>query len=338
MWTAGFPEPRTFSRRVLRLLRERAGDFDVVHDNQTLGSALLDVEEATGLPLVVTVHHPISIDRRIDLAAAPDLRKRLTLRRWYGFVRMQARVAKADADGADAVGVLRARRRPRVRGRPGPRPGGAARRRRQLRAADRAARPRPDPGDGQRRRAAEGHRDPARGVRQAAHGAPRARAAAGHQADRRAAGPSGCSTSSRSATTCASCTASATTSWSRLMGSAEVACVPEPLRGLLAADRRADGDRDAARGLAGRRDPRGRRARRAVRRPGHARATSPSWSRPWAPCSTTPSAVPATARPGAAGSRSCSAGGPPRPRPPRPTTRRSPTHRARPADRRGGPC
>ena len=94
MWTAGFPEPRTFSRRVLRLLRERADDFDVVHDNQTLGAALLDVEEATGLPLVATVHHPISIDRRIDLLDATSLRRRLTLRRWYGFVRMQARVAR----------------------------------------------------------------------------------------------------------------------------------------------------------------------------------------------------------------------------------------------------
>ena len=94
MWTAGFPEPRTFSRRVLRLLRERADEFDIVHDNQTLGSPLLGVEAATGLPLVASVHHPISIDRRIDLASAPGWKKRLTLRRWYGFVRMQARVAR----------------------------------------------------------------------------------------------------------------------------------------------------------------------------------------------------------------------------------------------------
>ncbi len=94
MWTAGFPEPRTFSRRVLRLLRERAGDFDIVHDNQTLGSALLDVEEQVGVPLVTSIHHPISIDRRIDLATATDRRRRLSLRRWYGFVRMQARVAR----------------------------------------------------------------------------------------------------------------------------------------------------------------------------------------------------------------------------------------------------
>jgi len=94
MWTAGFPEPRTFSRRVLSVLRERAGDFDLVHDNQTLGSALIGLERELGLPLVTTIHHPISIDRRIDLANAPTLRKRLTLHRWYGFVRMQARVAR----------------------------------------------------------------------------------------------------------------------------------------------------------------------------------------------------------------------------------------------------
>jgi glycosyltransferase involved in cell wall biosynthesis len=94
MWSAGFPEPRTFSKRVLRVLRERAADFDIVHDNQVLGSALLDVEEQVGLPLVTTIHHPISIDRRIDLASASTRRRRLTLRRWYGFVRMQARVAR----------------------------------------------------------------------------------------------------------------------------------------------------------------------------------------------------------------------------------------------------
>jgi glycosyltransferase involved in cell wall biosynthesis len=94
MWTAGFPEPRTFSRRVLRHLRARAHEFDVVHDNQTLGSALLGVEAATGLPLVASIHHPISIDRRIDLAGAPSWQKRLSLRRWYAFVRMQARVAR----------------------------------------------------------------------------------------------------------------------------------------------------------------------------------------------------------------------------------------------------
>lgn len=90
MCTAGFPEPRTFARRVRPILRRRAAEFDLVHDNQTLAPALLD----TGLPLLATIHHPISVDRRLDLAAAP-LRRQLTLRRWYGFVRTQARVARA---------------------------------------------------------------------------------------------------------------------------------------------------------------------------------------------------------------------------------------------------
>jgi MMP alpha-(1->4)-mannosyltransferase len=93
MCVAGFPEPKTFSSRVARLLRQRVADFDVVHDNQVLGRGLLDVERM-GLPMVTTVHHPITFDRRIDLAAAPNLYRKLTLRRWYGFVRMQARVAR----------------------------------------------------------------------------------------------------------------------------------------------------------------------------------------------------------------------------------------------------
>src|SRR6478609_4487337 len=70
-----YREPRPFSRRVMKVLAERAGDFDVVHDNQTLGSALLDVE-SLGVPLVATIHHPITMDRRIELAAAPTRRKK----------------------------------------------------------------------------------------------------------------------------------------------------------------------------------------------------------------------------------------------------------------------
>lgn len=92
MWTAAFPEPLTFSLRALHLLRQRAGDFDVVHDNQGLGYGLLGLGSA-GLPVLATVHHPVSVDRRIDLAETTGLR-RLTLRRWYGFVRMQRRVAR----------------------------------------------------------------------------------------------------------------------------------------------------------------------------------------------------------------------------------------------------
>jgi hypothetical protein len=69
MWTAGFPEPRTFGLRVARILARRQAEFDIVHDNQSLGTGLLKVA-ASGLPVVATVHHPITRDRALDLAAA----------------------------------------------------------------------------------------------------------------------------------------------------------------------------------------------------------------------------------------------------------------------------
>jgi glycosyltransferase involved in cell wall biosynthesis len=93
MWTAGFPEPKTFSKRVARLLKDRTGEFDIVHDNQVLGYGMLDIQRM-GFPLITTIHHPITFDRRIDLAAAPTRRKKLSLRRWYGFLRMQGKVAR----------------------------------------------------------------------------------------------------------------------------------------------------------------------------------------------------------------------------------------------------
>ena len=93
VWTAGFPEPRTFSLRAARLLSDRLDDFDVVHDNQSLGVGLVKIA-ATGLPVVATVHHPITRDRVVDLAAARWWRKP-SVRRWYGFLAMQERVARS---------------------------------------------------------------------------------------------------------------------------------------------------------------------------------------------------------------------------------------------------
>jgi len=93
MWTGGFPEPMTFSLRAAREIARRQGEFDVVHDNQSLGYGLLRLLGA-GVPLVATVPPPITIDRRHEIAAAPSLLRRLSLHRWYGFTRMQARVAR----------------------------------------------------------------------------------------------------------------------------------------------------------------------------------------------------------------------------------------------------
>jgi glycosyltransferase involved in cell wall biosynthesis len=93
MRSGAFPEPLTFSKRILTVLAQRADDFDIVHDNQVLGTGMLEIEKL-GLPLITTLHHPISYDRRIDLQAAPTLKKRFGVWRWYSFVRMQARVAR----------------------------------------------------------------------------------------------------------------------------------------------------------------------------------------------------------------------------------------------------
>lgn len=98
MCTAGFPEPYTFSLRAKRALAARRHDFDVVHDNQSLGTGLLGVQAprpgGLGIPVLGTIHHPITIDRKVEIAHASTLRRKLTLRRWYGFTKMQTRVAR----------------------------------------------------------------------------------------------------------------------------------------------------------------------------------------------------------------------------------------------------
>ncbi|MEU7386158.1 glycosyltransferase family 4 protein [Streptomyces tanashiensis] len=94
MWTGGFPEPLTFSLRARRMLAARRGDFDVVHDNQTLGYGLLGGPRAIGAPLVTTIHHPITVDRQLELDAAADWKRRASVRRWYAFTGMQKKVAR----------------------------------------------------------------------------------------------------------------------------------------------------------------------------------------------------------------------------------------------------
>lgn len=93
MCAAGFPEPYTFSLRARNLLAQRRHDFDLIHDNQCLGTGLLGMMD-DGWPVVATLHHPITVDRDLDMAHATSLWKRATLRRWYAFLEMQMKVAK----------------------------------------------------------------------------------------------------------------------------------------------------------------------------------------------------------------------------------------------------
>jgi glycosyltransferase involved in cell wall biosynthesis len=93
MCTAGFGEPWAYSIRARRLLAGRRGDFDLVHDNQCLGSGMLGMI-ADGWPLLTTLHHPITVDRQLALTHTSNPWQRVTTRRWFGFLRMQVRVAR----------------------------------------------------------------------------------------------------------------------------------------------------------------------------------------------------------------------------------------------------
>ena len=90
--SGGFAEPETFGERVRDWLLDHADEFDVVHDNQTLADGILDLQRA-GLPVVTTIHHPITRDLRVALAGEPRWWWRLMIRRWHRFFGMQSRVA-----------------------------------------------------------------------------------------------------------------------------------------------------------------------------------------------------------------------------------------------------
>ncbi len=87
-----FPEPLAFSYRAYQALKPRVADFDLVHDNQCLGYGMLAIDKL--LPTVITLHHPITVDRRLEMAAAETSKKRRSIGRWYSFVKMQGRVAR----------------------------------------------------------------------------------------------------------------------------------------------------------------------------------------------------------------------------------------------------
>ena len=89
--TGQFSEPLAFSKRAYRELKTRAGDFHLVHDNQCLGWDILKIEKL--IPTIVTLHHPITKDRELEMSHARNWWKRRSLKRWYSFVDMQGKVA-----------------------------------------------------------------------------------------------------------------------------------------------------------------------------------------------------------------------------------------------------
>ena len=87
-----FPEPMAFSWRAWDNLKHRHTDFDLIHDNQTLGWGLLGLHKL--LPVLATIHHPITVDRQLEIEHARTWTEEIGKRRWYAFTRMQTQVAK----------------------------------------------------------------------------------------------------------------------------------------------------------------------------------------------------------------------------------------------------
>tara|TARA_B100002052_G_scaffold298656_1_gene332859 strand:- start:56 stop:1309 length:1254 start_codon:yes stop_codon:yes gene_type:complete len=89
--TGGFPEPYTFGKRVLKYLESSSPDFDVLLDNQSLCSSLLQIQKL--YPLAVTIHHPITKDHKLEMDNAKNWKEKLSSIRWHNFLPMQKRVA-----------------------------------------------------------------------------------------------------------------------------------------------------------------------------------------------------------------------------------------------------
>jgi glycosyltransferase involved in cell wall biosynthesis len=92
--TGYFSEPLAFGIRAYELMSQGGNSkYDIVHDNQTMSYGILKIQEL-GLPVVETIHHPVTIDRDLAVQSATSLKDKLGLRRWFSFINMQMKVAR----------------------------------------------------------------------------------------------------------------------------------------------------------------------------------------------------------------------------------------------------
>lgn len=91
--TGAFGELFAFDLRFMRWWAHNGRGFDVIHDNQTFSRGITRLA-TTGVPVVTTLHHPISEDIRLALAGEPSWLKRQCIRRWHSFTKTQARLGR----------------------------------------------------------------------------------------------------------------------------------------------------------------------------------------------------------------------------------------------------
>ena len=94
MSSGGFPEPLTFSLRAYNFFRHNGHHhYDIIHDNQCLAYGLFGIR-SLGYPLTATIHHPITVDRDLEVEAERKWWRKLKVHRWYSFIPMQKRAAR----------------------------------------------------------------------------------------------------------------------------------------------------------------------------------------------------------------------------------------------------
>ncbi len=91
--SGAFGEPYSFGRRLRKYFKKNKPHYDIVHDNQSLCYGLLDLQKR-GVNVIATVHHPITQDRDLALAAATEKGQRWLINRWYSFLAMQKKVVQ----------------------------------------------------------------------------------------------------------------------------------------------------------------------------------------------------------------------------------------------------
>ena len=92
-FTGTFTEPVFFGERLVKnkYFQETVDEFDIFHDNQSISS----YPETVLKKLVTTLHHPIHVDKEIDLASEKSFLTRLSIKRWYSFLNFQKKNLKA---------------------------------------------------------------------------------------------------------------------------------------------------------------------------------------------------------------------------------------------------
>lgn len=89
------PEPFAFSLRAFKAMAERlrkGEQWDLVHDVQCLGYGVLGIK-AMGLPVVTTIHHPLTVDRRASFLRDETFRDAMGTMSFYP-IGMQSFVAR----------------------------------------------------------------------------------------------------------------------------------------------------------------------------------------------------------------------------------------------------